>query len=154
MEIQTKLFGTIAVDENKVIRFDNGIIGFPSLNRFLLIYDEEKKDKDNIYWLQSVDEPTFSLPVLDPLLVMETYNPTLEDELLKSISLSDQEEMLVFTTVTVPSDYTKMTVNLKAPLLINTTTKKGCQIIIENEEYPVKYPVYDILSAKQEGKGE
>lgn len=154
MEIQTKLFGTIEIDEDKIITLESGIIGFPSLNQFLLLYDQDKKGKATIYWLQSIDEPLFSLPVMDPLIVCETYNPMFEEELLKPIGEPLPQDMLVFTTLTVPSDSKNITINLKAPIVINTAAKKGCQLIIDNDDYLVRYPIYEILSAKQERAGE
>ena len=47
-----------------------------------------------------------------------------------------------------------MTCNLKAPIIINADTRKGCQLIADNEEYPVKYPIYDIISAASKKGGE
>ena len=60
-----------------------------------------------------------------------------------------EDELLVLVTVTVPSDLTKMTVNLKGPIVINAAEKKACQVIVEGENYLVKYPIYDILNAKK-----
>ena len=64
------------------------------------------------------------------------------------------EDVFVLVVLTVPSDLTKMTANLKAPLVINTDTRKGCQIIVNNEEYQVRYNVYDYVQSlkKEEGK--
>ena len=46
---------------------------------------------------------------------------------------------------------TKMTVNLKAPFVINVATRKACQVIVEG--YEVKFPIYDILQKmKKEGE--
>ena len=60
----------------------------------------------------------------------------------------------MLVTITVPSDLTKMSVNLKAPLIINVDTKKAAQVILE-EDYPVKFFVYDILkNRKAEKAGE
>ena len=58
--------------------------------------------------------------------------------------------MLVLVTVTVPHDLTKMTVNLKGPFIINTKEMKASQTIIDNDEYPVKFPIYDILQKNKE----
>ncbi|MDE6951450.1 MAG: flagellar assembly protein FliW [Lachnospiraceae bacterium] len=154
MVITTKVFGEIEIDDAKIITFEGGIIGFPDLKRFTLLYDSEKTG--GIKWLQSLDEPAFAMPVMDPLAVKETYNPVVEDELLKPLGELDPEEILVLVTVTVPSDLTKMSVNLQAPLVINAENKKGCQIIVDNEggEFPVKFMVYDILQKKKERAGE
>lgn len=46
-----------------------------------------------------------------------------------------------------------MSVNLKAPIIINSNNKEGAQVIVENEDYSVRYPIYDILNKKdKEGK--
>ena len=44
-------------------------------------------------------------------------------------------------------DLTKMSVNLRGPIIINAAEKKACQVIVEGEAYAVKYPIYDILNA-------
>ncbi len=150
MIINTRLFNEVTVDEDKTIVFDCGIIGFPELQRFVLIHDEEKSD-GGIRWLQSVEEPQFALPVIDPLAVKPDYNPQVEDEMLKRLGKFEEDDLLVLTTITVPSDITKMTINLKAPLVINSTTRKACQIIVE--DYEIKFPIYEILKKnKKEGE--
>lgn len=152
MNITTNLFGEVEVDESKIICFAQGIIGFPDLKRFMLIHDVEDEDK-KISWLQSVDEPGFALPVIDPLVIDEGYNPEIEDELLAPLNIEDASQILVVTTITVPSDITKMTANFKAPMIINAANLKAAQIIVEDEKYIVKYPIYDILKGNKEGDG-
>lgn len=152
MRIQTKIFGEIDIDEEKILHFTNGIIGFPDLKDFALMYDAEKGEKSNIRWLQSLQEPAFAMPVLDPLSVKPDYNPEVEDELLKPIGELNPDEMLVLVTLTVPKDITKMSVNLCAPIVIHTESRKACQIIVDNEKYPVKYMIYDVLQKKKAGE--
>ena len=41
--------------------------------------------------------------------------------------------------------------SLRAPIIINADTRKGAQIICENDDYEVKYKVYDVLNEKKEG---
>lgn len=154
MTIQTKLFGEIAVNEEKKIYFENGIIGFPDMKNFLIIFDEENGDKAKISWLQSIEEPGFAIPVMNPLFVKTDYDPTVNDELIKPLGDLDPEEMLVYVTVTIPAIVEEISVNLKAPIIINAITRRACQIMVEDEEYLVKYPVYEILRTKQEKVGE
>lgn len=148
MTINTKVFGTVEIEDDKMIHFPAGIIGFPELTDFALLHDEEK-GAGAIHWLQSVQEPGFAMPVMDPLFVMPEYNPEVDDDLLQNIGELAEEELLVLVTVTVPSDLTKMTVNLKGPIIINAAERKACQIIVEGEDYKVKYPIYDILNAQK-----
>jgi flagellar assembly factor FliW len=150
MKINTRIFGEVEVSDDKIITFDNGIIGFPDLKRFTLLHDEEKGTNAGIRFLQSIEEPTFAMPVMDPLIVKPDYDPEVDDELLNSVGELTGENILVLVTVTVPSDLTKMTINLQGPIVINVDEKKACQIIIDGSNYPVKFPIYDILKS---GKG-
>ena len=151
MKIKTKIFGEIEIADDRIITFPSGIIGFPELTKFALLHDEES-GSGAMHWMQSLQEPAFAMPVMNPLIVMPDYNPEVEDELIKPIGELLPEEILVMVTVTVPSDLTKMSVNLKGPIIINAVEKKACQVIVEGEQYPVKFPVYDILNAKKAGE--
>ncbi|MBD5448902.1 MAG: flagellar assembly protein FliW [Lachnospiraceae bacterium] len=151
MQITTKVFGEITIDDDKIIHFPKGIIGFPDLTEFTLIHDEEK-GTDSIHWLQSLQEPAFAMPVMDPLLVCPDYNPEADDELFNVLGELVPEELLVLVTVTVPKDLTKMSVNLKGPIIINAAEKKALQVIVEGDEYKVKFPIYDILNQKKAGE--
>ena len=153
MKITTRVFGTIEIDDDKIIHFPAGIIGFPDMNDFALIYDDAKGKNAPIRWLQSLQEPEFAMPVMDPLLVVSDYNPEVEDELLTPLGDMIPEETLVLVTVTVPKDLTKMSVNLQAPMIVNVQTQKAAQIIINTEKYPIKFYIYDILQKmKKEGE--
>ncbi len=150
MEVNTRIFGMIDIEDDKLIHFVNGIVGFPELTTFALIHDHEKNG--GIQWLQSMQEPQFAIPVMNPLDILDDYNPQVEDELLKPIGGLDPENMLVLVTVAVPSDLTKMSVNLRGPIVINAENRKACQVITEGEEYQVKFPIYDILKSRKAGE--
>lgn len=152
MKITTKIFGEVEISEDKVITFENGIVGFPDMKRFTLLHDEEKGTTAGIRFLQSLDEPAFAMPVMDPLVVKPDYDPEVNDELLTHAGTLTDENILVLVTVTIPSDLTRMSVNLQGPFVINVEEKKACQIIVEGEKYPVKFPIYDILQARKEGE--
>lgn len=152
MRILTKLFGEVELDENKLIHFENGIIGFPYLTDFALVHDEQKGDAAGIKWLQSVQEPGFAMPVTDPLAIVPDYNPVVEDEHLKAAGNLNSEDMLVLVTITVPRDIKQMSINLKAPIVINAAERRACQVIVEEDAYKVKFPVYDILQKAKAGE--
>ena len=150
MRVQTKWFGEIEVSDEKIIAFEKGIIGFEDWKKYTLVYDAEKEEDVSIVWLQAVDEPTLALPIMKPELVYETYDPIVEDEIINSLGENIKDaELMVFCALTVPQDLTKMTINLKAPIIINVDTMKGVQLIADNSDYQVRYPIYDIL--KKEG---
>jgi len=151
MKIETKIFGEIEISDDKVITFENGIIGFPDLKRFALLHDEERGTNVGIRFLQSLDEPGFAMPVMDPLIVKPDYDPEVNDELLAAAGNVTGDNILVLVTATIPKDLTQMSVNLQGPFVINVEEHKACQVIVEGGDYPVKFPVYEILQAGKAG---
>ncbi|MBE5963187.1 MAG: flagellar assembly protein FliW [Lachnospiraceae bacterium] len=154
MLVKTKYFGEIELTEDKVITFENGIFGFEDYKRYTLLYDVEEKGKRIISWLQNLEEETLALPVISPEFVFPGYDPSVPSEIIESLGTLNDDNAVVLLTLTVPSDLTKMTANLKAPIIINSETKKGCQVVAENSDYMVKYNVYDKFQAQKEPKGE
>lgn len=144
MKVNTRLFGEIDVADDKIIRLDTGIVGFPDLKNFTLIFDNEKGSKTNIMWFQSLDEPQFAMPVISPTSIRPDYNPHVEDELLAPLGDLNEDNLFVLVTVKVPKNIEEMTVNLKAPIIINTDNMKGGQLIVEDDEM-VRFPIYDLL---------
>lgn len=153
MEIETRLFGKVMVGDDKVITLTSGLIGFPEMKRFTLIFDSDKEENGGVMWLQSLDEPVFALPVVVPNDIVPDYNPMVNDELLIPLGEMSPENTYVLVTVKVPEKIEDMSINLKAPIIINTDTLKGDQIIVE-DDVDVRFPVYDILKAAKEKKGE
>ena len=153
MNVMTKVFGEITIDDDRIITFPKGILGFPDLTEFALLHDSER-GSDSIHWLQSIQEPGFAMPVMDPLIVRPDYNPEVDDELLKHLGELNPEELLVLVTVTVPKDLTQMSVNLKGPVIIDAVGRKATQVIVEGDEYQVKFPIYDILNENKKKAGE
>ncbi len=154
MVAETKYFGTVDIEEDKILEFPNGIVGFENLKKFAIMFDIDKGEDRSISWLQSLDEPMLALPVVNPFNIMSEYNPLIEDELLKIIDSPTEEQVLVMLALNVPSDITKMTANMKAPFIINSQTRKGSQIIVENQDYEIKYNVYDAIQKMKEKAGE
>lgn len=151
MLLQTRVFGEVEIDENKMITFENGIIGFPDLKEFFIIRDEEK-GSNAISWLQSKEETSLAIPVMNPLVIMEEYNPVIEDELLKPLGEISEENIMALVTVRVPANIEEISVNLKAPVVINADTRRACQLILDDEKYPVRYPIYDIIKKAKDGE--
>ena len=152
MKVNTRLFGEIDIADDKIIEFPDGIIGFPDLTKFTLIYDKDDKQKSrSLMYLQSMDEPQFAMPVVMPNDIFPDYNPTINDDLLEDIGDLTPTNTYVLVTITVPQDITKMTVNLKGPFVINTDTLKGVQLMVE-DDVSVKEPVYEVLKSRKAGK--
>lgn len=151
MKINTRLFGEVEISDDKVITFESGIVGFPDMKRFALIHDEDEGKGAGIRFLQSLDEANFAMPVMDPLIVKPDYDPEVDDELLTGMGHVTEDNLLVLVTVSVPSDLTKMSVNLRGPFIINIETHKACQVIVDSSDFPVKFLIYEILQSGKAG---
>ncbi len=154
MLVKTKFFGEVEIDDSKVLDFPNGIIGFEDFRKYAIIYDIEDDSESKISWLQSLEEPALALPVVNPLAIVSVYSPLIEDELLKPLGNPADEDLLCLLVMTVPSDMKKVTANMKAPVIINSKTNKGVQLIVDNADYPVKFNVYESVQKMKKEAGE
>ena len=90
-------------------------------------------------------------PTVEPV---PTMNPNVKvgwnaDKTEYAVPITE-ENIVILLLLTVPQDAIQMTANLKAPIIINADTRKGAQVVVENEEYEIKYRIYDILKGKKE----
>ncbi|MCR4694904.1 MAG: flagellar assembly protein FliW [Pseudobutyrivibrio sp.] len=138
MRVKTRLFGEIEIADDKIISLVHGLIGFPDMKRYTLIFDEEKKARGNIMWLQSLDETDFAMPVMMPQVVKPDYAPEINEGSLEPLGNLQPDNTYILVTVRVPKNLDEASVNLKAPIIINTDNNIGDQIIIEGNE-PVRY---------------
>ena len=144
MLVKTRFFGEVDIEDEKILTFDNGIMGFEDMKRWTLIYDIEKGSEGPISWFQSLDMAELALPVINPYTVTAVYEPVVEDELLKPLGEFKDEELVTLLTITIPSeDPSKTTANFRAPILINPVNRKGKQVIVNNEDYPIKFSIYE-----------
>lgn len=154
MLVNTKFFGEVDITEDKIITLPQGLLGFEDFKRYVILYNSEKSSGNDISWFQSVEEQAFAVPVVNPLFVKEDYNPVIDDEMLEILGEVDEEGYFVLVTMRIPSDPKEISCNLKAPIIINPKTLLGCQMIVENEEYSIRYNVYDAVQKLKEKAGE
>ena len=154
MKVKTRYYGEIDLDDSKVITFEKGLFGFEEYTKYALMYDSETGESTAIKWLQSVEEPGLALPVIIPTLVKPDYDPIVEDGVLDVLGDWNENNISVLVTMTVPIDLKAMTTNMKAPIIINTESMKGIQVVAENPDYEIKFKIYDILEAARAGKEE
>ena len=154
MQIDTLRFGTVEVDENKIIEFGEGIPGLEQYQKYALLQFEESYP---IIWLQSMDDSGICLPVLDTFVVLPDYVFDIDEADVKSLELKNPDELHVVSVVVIPEDIQGMTVNLAAPIIINTITGKSKQIVLTGTEYNVRAPVFQQICnivAGEEGDGD
>ncbi len=138
MKIKTTLFGEIEFNKDSIITFEEGLIGISDNKKFILI---EKEDFKPFSYLQSVEDSNFTLIVVSPFFIEKNYKFDVHQDDLNAIEIKDIKEMLILAIVVFSNKIEEITVNLKAPIIININTKKAKQIILLNEEYTVAEPL-------------
>ncbi|HCL4548656.1 flagellar assembly protein FliW [Clostridium botulinum] len=139
MNLNTKYHGCIEYEEKDVIYFEKGIPGFEELKKFI-IFPVEDNDVFSVF--HSIEKEDMSIIVTSPFNIEKDYEIQLEEEQRKKLKLQNEKDALVLNTVTLNSDIDKITVNLRAPIIINIKEKIGEQIIINSDKYKVKHPLF------------
>ncbi len=94
--------------------------------------------------LQSVDDPRVSFILMNPFQFYEKYEPELSEEDQKLLKIADSEDKVSYYVISVIHDpMENSTVNLKAPIAVNTETREARQIILDNPLYRFRHPLKD-----------
>ncbi len=142
MIIKSRYFGEIDVKNDQIISFEEGLPGFEDKRQFVIV--ENAKDKDTLFiWLQSVDDENVAFALMDVFRVFEEYSPEINDNDIALLGDGNKDDYLVYNIVVIPDKVEDMTVNLLAPVVINLNTKKGKQVILNNNAYSVSHKVFD-----------
>ncbi len=137
MQLQTRHFGEITVNENDILYFPSGLPGFENVKKYTLL---GRGEADTLFfWLQSIDDPNLAFVVTDPFSINPEYFVEVDDSETEELQIKDTEDVLTLAIVTVPQNVKLTSANLKAPVLINLQNNRGKQIIMKNETFPVKY---------------
>ncbi len=152
--IKTRHFGEVEVDENKIINFKDGIPGFTDNKNYVLLTNEENQEKGPFFWLQSVDNGELAFAVVDPFAFYPTYSPEIKDDLVEHLGHKEANDLTVYNVLVIPDDIKDMTVNLRAPILINSNTKQGAQVVSDSQEYGIRHYIYQDVEKMKKAVGE
>jgi flagellar assembly factor FliW len=144
LQIETRYFGTIDYDESKVILFPHGLPGFPDDRHFILM--PETDPPELFYWLQSVDNGDVAFTLVDLYQVLPDYNPLVNSDDLAALGNLHDKPLEIYNIVVIPDNAEEMRVNLKAPIAINMSAGIGMQVIVTNDEYPIRYKFFNEMN--------
>jgi flagellar assembly factor FliW len=138
MEMKTSRFGEIEIDEAKIITMRSGILGFNNLKRFVMILHEEGSP---FHWFQSLEDGSVAFITMNPFLIKSDYGPEIDDRTIEILEIEKAEDIELMVIVSVRSEPVRITANLRAPLVINKQKKLASQVILEDEQYQVRYEI-------------
>ena len=142
MIVKTGRFGQLTVEDQEIITIPAGVLGFPEFKKFCLV---DPGDDTLIIWLQSVENPDVAFALLEPKILKPEYTARLSAAELRELKLENVNQSAVFSILTIGEDVAQMTANIKAPLVINLKEKIARQVVLQENEYSIKHPMFKEL---------
>ncbi len=136
MEILTRDFGKVNIDQDKIIEFPDGIPGFKDEQEFVLL----PLDEDSLFVImQSVNTPELAFITIESRNIIKDYEFVISEKTEELLQIEGIEDIILLNIVNLKEKVEDMTINLAAPLVININENLGKQIILDDSKYPVKY---------------
>ncbi|HEX2937972.1 MAG TPA: flagellar assembly protein FliW [Ruminiclostridium sp.] len=136
MIITTKDLGNVEIAEQDIVKFPHGLYGFKNKKNFVVLSDNN--DENPFMWLQSTDSREPRFVVIDPVKIFNNYYVPIESA--KSlIPIENETDMRFLAITTVTKGAHEIYVNLKCPIVINARRNIAAQIILDSEDYPIRY---------------
>lgn len=138
MFIQTTRFGAIEVDDDRLLEFPRGLLGFTRYRRYALLQPSEDGP---FFWLQSVEAPELAFVVTDPTLFVPDYEVPARCEQLEDLG-GDTGSIQVLVIVNKRGDL--LTGNLQGPLVVHAERKIGVQMVLADRRYTTRVPLLEL----------
>ncbi len=129
MRLMTNVLGEIEYEENAVIEFKDGLPGFEDAKQYVLVLSEDVELP--FHHLQSIDHPEVVFIITSPFLFVEDYDFELNDSVVEKLGIQAPEDLYIYSVVTIPKNVEYSTMNLTAPIVINTLNRRGMQVVLD-----------------------
>jgi flagellar assembly factor FliW len=137
--IRSKRFGEYEVPVDRILTFRDGLVGFPEAQRFVLL--EPSRPGSPFRYLLCVDLPELGFVVCDATVLSPGYR-----QHIPLLPETRPEDAAVLAIVTVPVEPRAMTANLMAPLVIDSRTGAGRQVVLDTGCHPLRFPIFSVDS--------
>ncbi len=153
MRIETTRFGMVEAAEDEIIRFRAGLIGFPAEKEYVMI---PHGSSSMIAWLQSVTTPELAFPVASAHGFVADYPDVPLEPIARRADIGDaMDDLAILAVLSAPRNQAA-TVNLLAPLIVNSRTREGAQVFLEGSRFSTRelFVVPKQVPAADEGEQE
>ncbi|HEY1602684.1 MAG TPA: flagellar assembly protein FliW [Pirellulales bacterium] len=128
MQVRTTRFANVEVQPEDLIRFSDGMLGLEDCSTWVLLADAQN---DALGWLQSTTRPEVALAVVSPRRFVPEYQLRVYRRELASLRLAQPEDAQVL--VIVGKNERGITLNLKAPIVMNLEQRLARQVIANGD---------------------
>lgn len=140
MIIDTKFSGQIEINDKDIIYFEDGLLGFEDVKKYVVININEAPP---FMCLQSVEGSSAAFIIINPWDVFADYEIDLDDDELLSLGDADIKNLMLYTLVTITEE--NITANLIGPVIINTNSRKGKQTVLYKSNYTTRHNIMQFL---------
>lgn len=137
MKLKTRDFGEIEIEESEIITFEQPVFGFEDYHKYVIIHEENTKDK--FVWLQSIEEPQLCFILANIISVNKEIHFEISDDVINTLGKCDNYD--IWFVMVVNEDIKKTTVNLKSPIIINAENKTAVQFITDSD-LPIRHLLF------------
>ncbi|GLC87830.1 flagellar assembly protein FliW [Lysinibacillus piscis] len=139
MNIETKFLGTVEIQEQDILTFTAGLPGFPDAQKFVLL----PLDADlPLVVLQSIEQQELSFILAYPFAFKKDYAFDINEDEKIDLQIEQEEDVIAYAILTLKETFQESTMNLLAPVIVNTVKKLGKQIVLQDStSYPLRHPI-------------
>jgi flagellar assembly factor FliW len=141
MKVKTTRFDTISIEPEDILFFRNGVFGFEQCRHWVLLADA---DNPSVAWLQSIQKAEIALPVVSPRRFVKNYRIRMDNADLDSLMIEGSDQ--AFVLAVVGRDNESLTLNLRAPIVINLDRRMGSQVVTTDSQ-PIQYDLAALPTA-------
>jgi flagellar assembly factor FliW len=134
--VRSDRWGELDIPADKLLTFAEGLLGFPDAVQFVMV---EVDDTEDYLWLQSVDDPGLAFLVVIPWAFFPEYAPEIDDATQADLGIAEPSNAIVLCLLTIRDNGDPpVTANLLGPLIINTVTRAGRQVVQADPSFPTR----------------
>ena len=145
MKIQTKFLGEVEIESNQTWSFPKGIPGFEDEKNFALLPIE---GNDMFIVLQSINTKDIAFIVANPYTIAQNYSFDIDEATIHTLDIQNEEDLMVLGVLSLKNPFETSTINLQAPLIFNTKTKKGKQMILNDSNFSMRHQIGAVEESK------
>ncbi|MHB0938731.1 MAG: flagellar assembly protein FliW [Armatimonadota bacterium] len=134
MLLETTRFGRMEVEDNRVLTFPHGVLGFESIQEYCLL---DHKPGSPFLWLQATANPALAFVVVDPFEFIADYELTISDADVSHLQLDGPEDVRILTIITIAGE--EISANLVGPILVNHRLRLARQVVLSDSRYCTRH---------------
>ncbi len=144
--VHSPVLGRLDVEPGRVIQFLEPIAGFPNCLRYALLPYMQASGREDaaIRWLQAMDPPFHTFIVADPWSVAPDYAPEIADSDAEQLDALSFTQTALYGIMTVSQQHGELTINLRAPIIVNAQVRLAKQVVLLNGEYATNHRVCEL----------